>query len=119
MAIDFVRQAVARTLKVPLSNVGRWDVTASQNSHAVVGSTLPGMLDAAMTVKLNGPVKDLSRFLSRDICGSAVIVSIDPCFDPLQVEVSLQLLYGKETQHIFKALAQMFRIRGKQPKRRK
>jgi len=123
MSIDYVRQALARMLGVKLHHIGKWELRASSDAARYVGGFAQGMRIAEMRVQFHGEAfKRIHHLVTSESSGSLRLAnrSMDH-FNGLVEDMSIDilLLYGKETQHIFKALHQGFRVRGKPPKRRK
>ena len=118
-----VRQVIARTLGVPLSSVGDWTLVAKQDAHMSTRGYVPGMIRAELSVRLVGLAQDVRERFYKENTGSWYMdrISVDQRIASLMFEsdLSLNLLYGKETQHVFKAAYQMFTVRGKQKGRRK
>lgn len=120
--IDYVRQALGRILGIKQHHIGRWDLSAIGSSAGLIGGYAPAKLQAEMSLMLHW---DAYPFL-RDISyggkrGSVLVQSLtvnDRFGEGREVQAKVVLLYGKETQHFFKALAQAFTVRGRPPKKK-
>lgn len=116
--VNRVRQVIARTLRVHLSNVASWELLAKQGTE--YGA--PGRLHAELRVKLVGIDREvMERFYTGTGTGCWRIQDMQVGYDlgGHSTEPSIVLLYGKETQHIFKAAYQMFTVRRNQKGRKK
>jgi hypothetical protein len=114
---DLVALAVARTLGVSSKMIFGWELNALQ--RGIRGA--PGMLETQLQVHLFSDLEMLRRLQNGERRGSWALHGVSAeAGGPLDVPARLDvvLLYGKETQHIFKALAQQMVYR-KPAKRRK
>lgn len=123
---DYVREMLARHLGVPVSRITLWRLTAGQGSQQMQsrGRTVcaPGMLEAELEVVVAaGPleVKLLTADPTRG--GGLAIKDVSPYVQMGQerTSVTLILLHGKDTQHLFKAVHQAFTVRGRQKGKKK
>jgi hypothetical protein len=115
---DTVAAAVARTLGVSLHHIWGWELNARQDG----GPGVPGMLQTRLQVRVISDHDTLRKLQMGHQHGSWALNAIDvearqPPDVPARLDVAL--LYGKETQHIFKALAQMTVYRKNQKSKRK
>lgn len=115
---DLVVAAIARTLGVSSKFISGWELNAQMDGRP----GMAGMLRTELQVKVVADRQTLQRFQNRDSRGSWALhaVAVD-MQSPMEVPARLdvKLLYGKETQHIFKALAQQTVYRRNQKGRRK
>lgn len=114
---NYVVSFIARQLGVPAWAVVEWRVSA--------GGRAFGSLEANLEVQLNCSYAQLGSLRDRfdtDETGALIVVSMahsNHSERGAEVHLTLTCLYGKETQHLFKALHQQFTVRGRPPKRRK
>lgn len=113
---QIVPQALARTLKLRLSEITSWDIRSRADRRG-------SRCTLAITVTTD---RDRARDLQDRVAGSLVIRAIEASLSAYQtygclvaVEILIDMCHGKETQHIFKALYQQMTVRGKPTKRRK
>lgn len=115
---DLVAEAVARTLGISSKYIAGWELNVQQEGMPGV----PGMVRSSLQVKMVASHDSLRRLQMGERRGSWALnaVNVDS-FRPGDTAARLDviLLYGKETQHIFKALAQLTVYRRNQRGRRK
>jgi hypothetical protein len=116
---DLVAEAVARTLSISSKGIAGWELSAAMEGRPGA----PGMLRTRLQVRVMASREELGRLQSGARRGSWALEAIDADvhYSDLDapVRLSVVLLYGKETQHIFKALAQMTVYRRNQKGKRK
>jgi hypothetical protein len=115
---DTVAAAVARTLGISSKLISGWSLEARQDGRRGA----PGMLTTHLQVKVEADRDTLYRLQIGQHRGSWALNSVyADSARPFDVAARLDvvLLYGKETQHIFKSLAQMTTYRRNQKGRRR
>jgi hypothetical protein len=104
---DLVAEAVARTLGLSSRLISGWELNAQQNG--MPGT--PGMIRTELRVRVVADRTSLHRLQMGERRGSWALqqLEVQDAYGPshLQGRIDVVLLYGKETQHIFKALAQL------------
>ncbi len=118
---DYVRSMIARQLGVPQRCIGLWRVTAGSGSRSgsgpLGGYNVPTRLEAELEVQLHLDHPDFLRMRKRWMEERRTSMQIKnhnlrERLGTEIVDVDLTLLYGKETQHFFKAVLQSFTVRG-------
>ena len=115
---DTVAAAIARTLGVSSNRIIGWELRARQDGYPGV----PGQLTTHLEVKVDVDRDTLYRLQMGQRRGSWVLDNVHAdSRHPLDgsARLGITLLYGTETQHIFKALAQMTIYRRNQKSKRK
>lgn len=115
---DTVAAAIARTLGVSSKYISGWELNAKQSGYL----GMPGMLETHLQIRIEADRDTLYRLQLGQRRGSWALNAIDvemhqPITVPARLDVTL--LYGKETQHIFKALAQLTIYRRNQKGKRR
>jgi hypothetical protein len=115
---DTVAAAIARILGVSSKLISGWSLEARQDGRRGT----PGMLTTHLQVKVEADRDTLYRLQTGQHRGSWALNNVYAdsahLFD-VAARLDVALLYGKETQHIFKALAQMTVYRKNQKGKRK
>jgi hypothetical protein len=113
---DLVAEAVARTLGVSSKFISGWELNARQDGRP----GMPGAVRTHLLLRMEPDQEALRKLQLGQRRGSWALERVDVQLGewaPAQLVVTL--LYGKETQHIFKALAQLTVYRRNQKGRRK
>jgi hypothetical protein len=127
---DRVRSAIARNLGVSEHLITLWRITVGAGSRGTyighVGAgrrSIQTQLEAALEVTLLLDRDHVVRFhekLNARAVSSLYVKQITPQVSEgdFRVFVDIALCYGKDTQHIFKALHQTMTVRGRQKGKR-
>lgn len=122
---NYVENALARTLGVKRHQIGRWSLAV--NSGGFIRSSIgrlgvTTMLEAEMTVQLAVSGEMARAFHEKQFVFAGVSVTTVESTrqgPDYVLDLKLVLLYGKQTQHIFKALLQQFTVRGPQKRKKR
>lgn len=119
---DYVRSAIARNLGVSEHQIALWRITVGAGNR----NGYPGQIEAELEVKFFLDPANLDRLGKRyrsQAPNSLHIKQVSPVVtvgeNTGQIFVDITLLYGKETQHIFKALYQTMTVRGRQKRNKR
>lgn len=125
---DYISSAIARTLQIPLRQIVLWRITVGQgsrSSRSLGGGShnVLGMIEAELEVKLDldaATAKHL-QYIADTGKGSVVIkrAHVAQHLGTERTDLDVGLFYGKETEHIFKALYQTMTVRGPQKRKKK
>lgn len=110
--IDKATQMIARTLGISARNIHSWSFSCDYDRRSKMLNRL--------VVYCSPEHVEMRRLQERT--GSWAVMAIEPTFLPgfnlfAETRLTIDLLHGKETQHMLKALHQTMTVRG--PKRRK
>lgn len=119
----YIEDYLARQLQVKRRQIGSWELKVVTTAHVFTGVAVPGNLEARLQMRLHGvtPVQweRLQRRSGSLVLGTMLEVRTPRWVDEASVvDLDLLCVYGKETQHLFKALLQAFTVRGPQKKRK-
>lgn len=119
---DKVRSAIARNLGVSEHQIALWRIVVGSGNRNGCRSLVEAELEVKFFLDPTSLQKLGDRYRSA-ARNSLAITSVSPVVtvgeNTGQIFVDITLLYGKETQHIFKALHQTMTVRGPQKGKRK
>ncbi len=122
---EYMENAIARTFGVKRRQVGRWSVNvgSGQFMQSSVGRLgIATILDATMDVQIAVSADMARAFHEKQFNFTGVsVTSVESTREGFDYVLNLKLvlLYGKQTQHIFKALSQQFTVRGPQKRKKR
>lgn len=123
---DYTRKAIGRRLGIDHRRIVLWRVTAGSGARVMERfgggrDVARGLLEAQIEVTLLAENTDPERLAEALLKPSSLHCS---SARPRQqagaqrIDVEIQMLYGKDTQHVFKAMLQDFTVRHNQKGRK-
>jgi len=123
---DHTRQALGRRLGINHKRIILWRLTAGaggRTANYLGGSreAFPTGLEAEIEVQVLAEPADMLKLAQASARSSSLYVK-GACgriqAGDMRTDVTISLSYGKDTQHIFKAMLQDFTVRGAQKGKR-
>lgn len=124
---DYVRGALGRCLGISESRIALWRLTCgvgSVSDSRFGAYNTPRRFEAEIEIQINADV-EIERKLRERVLASSyhglVLTQAQPyeLAGTRQLSLTIRAIYGKDTQHLFKALAKMTVYRGPHKGKRK